>query len=78
MGGGASLPGWPCYLTCQDFLEGSEDGPGAEAGRVQAVFMKKGFNGPEAMSAELRASHFAESETETRAWNSVGAKLPSN
>lgn len=53
MGGGASLPGWPCYLTCQDFLEGSEDGPGAEAGRVQAVFMKKGFNGPEAMSAEL-------------------------
>lgn len=39
--------------------------------------MKKGFKGPKAMSAELQASHFAESETETRAWSSVGAKLQS-
>lgn len=31
--------------------------------------MKKAFKGPKAMSAELQASHFAESETETRAWN---------
>lgn len=66
------------FLGHQERLEGSEDGAGAKASRVQAVFMKKGFNGPKAMSAELQTSHFAESETETRAWNSVGAKLQSD
>lgn len=39
-----------------------------------AVFIKKGFRGPQTRSAELKASHFTKSETETQNLKQLGCQ----